>query len=334
MNKSPKVSIITPLFNRADLVKQTIESVCRQTYYNWELLVVDDGSTDGSFSLVEEFAKKDQRIKLFRRERMPKGAPTCRNIGIEKSQGEYIIFLDSDDLLASHCLQQRVKCFTDNPNFDFLVFPVQYFKDTPGDMSKIFLRFFYQDYLTSFLLQSHWITVSPIWKKQAVRDIGGFDEDLICMQDGELHIRALTLGLKFKIFSDTKFIDSYLRRSDNYERITNRVNTRKLEGMVNANLKMFSHLENHNQLTNLRKTMLAAQFLNISWNLELLGEHYKALSTWQITLDKGMVSSRSFKIGKSFIQVRSYVLFRNSRIAAGILKRMYQLFLPKFLLWP
>src|SRR5690554_5694001 len=102
-----KISIIIPVFNRQKLIKETLDSVLAQIYENWECIVVDDGSTDETWEVLEQYAKKDARIKIHKRHRDPKGAPTCRNIGMELSEGEYLIFLDSDDLLAKWALQHR-----------------------------------------------------------------------------------------------------------------------------------------------------------------------------------------------------------------------------------
>ena len=103
------VSVITPNFNRANTLPGTIESVIAQTCDHWEMIIVDDGSTDESFSIISGFAECDSRIKAFKRHRMPKGPSTCRNIGAEKAAGKYLVFLDSDDLLAEHCLSQRIE---------------------------------------------------------------------------------------------------------------------------------------------------------------------------------------------------------------------------------
>ena len=102
--ETPLVSIVIPLYNRAELIAETLQSVLMQFYQNWECIVVDDGSTDNSFQVIKSLFEKDNRIKVYERNREPKGASTCRNIGIEKSNGEYIIFLDSDDLLDSDSL--------------------------------------------------------------------------------------------------------------------------------------------------------------------------------------------------------------------------------------
>jgi glycosyltransferase involved in cell wall biosynthesis len=87
--------------NRADLVSKTLDSVLAQTYQDWECIVVDDGSTDNSLQIVQEYCSCDQRIRFMSRpEEREKGAPTCRNISVENTTGEYAYFPDSDDLLS------------------------------------------------------------------------------------------------------------------------------------------------------------------------------------------------------------------------------------------
>ena len=76
-----KVSVVIPVYNVINYLATTINSIICQTYTNWELLLVDDGSTDGSLEVSRAFCKEDERIHLFERDRPPKGAPTCRNIG-------------------------------------------------------------------------------------------------------------------------------------------------------------------------------------------------------------------------------------------------------------
>ncbi len=332
MSQAPQVSIIVPLYNRVDLIGETINSVLKQTFNNWELIIVDDGSTDGSYEYIKSLSEKESRIKLSKRDRAPKGAPTCRNIGLDKARGDYVIYLDSDDLLASHCLEQRIEAMQQYSDHDFIVFPIQYFEKEAGDRQDIFFRYFYQDYITSFLLKSHWITMSPIWKKKALLELGGFDEQLTCMQDGDLHLRALIADMKFQVLRNAP-VDGYLRSANNYDRISNRVDINKLRSKVLANEKMYELLSKKKMLTPVRERMITAHFLNISWNYQLEGNVADAKKLWKSTLDRGMINRWSYYVGQSFICVRSLPLIRDFRVLAGGIKRIHQLLLPKFLLW-
>jgi glycosyltransferase involved in cell wall biosynthesis len=110
-DNSSLISIITPCCNSAKYISQTIESVLVQTYQNWEMLIVDDCSTDGSDKIVKQYCNSDTRIKYYGIE-SPSGSPTKpRNIGIENAQGRYIAFLDSDDIWLPSKLENQMKYF-------------------------------------------------------------------------------------------------------------------------------------------------------------------------------------------------------------------------------
>ncbi len=92
------ISIIVPVYNTAQYLRECIDSVIHQTFTDWELVIVDDGSTDRSPTICDEYAAADARIKVIHIENS--GQANARNIGIDASQGEYITFLDSDDKLS------------------------------------------------------------------------------------------------------------------------------------------------------------------------------------------------------------------------------------------
>nr|WP_166541846.1 glycosyltransferase family 2 protein [Paenibacillus lutrae] len=108
MIRSKLVSIIIPTYNRENLLHRPIESVLNQTYSNWELLIVDDGSQDNTRQLIESYSQKDSRIKYIANDRS-KGPSGARNSGIIQSEGEYIAFLDSDDEWLEHHLLDSIE---------------------------------------------------------------------------------------------------------------------------------------------------------------------------------------------------------------------------------
>lgn len=101
------VSIITPAYNAEKFIEETIASVISQTFSNWELLIINDGSTDKTQEIVERICKADQRIELFSNLE-PKGPAIARNIAIKKARGEYIAFLDADDIWKPHKLETQI----------------------------------------------------------------------------------------------------------------------------------------------------------------------------------------------------------------------------------
>lgn len=110
MSQEPLVSIIIPTFNRAHLIGETLDSVLAQTYQNWECIVVDDGSTDDTDSVMKGYCDKDSRFKYYHRpdEHLP-GGNGARNYGFEMSNGKYVSLLDSDDLLYEYALEDKIK---------------------------------------------------------------------------------------------------------------------------------------------------------------------------------------------------------------------------------
>jgi len=107
---SPLVSIIIPTYNRAHLIGETLDSVLAQTYTNWECIVVDDGSADGTDKLLATYCEKDARFQYHNRpSNRLKGANACRNIGFELSKGEYVNWLDSDDIWSRNKIEEQIK---------------------------------------------------------------------------------------------------------------------------------------------------------------------------------------------------------------------------------
>lgn len=114
MHKKTKISILLLSYNRAKLIKRAITSVLQQTYPNWELVIQDDCSTDGSYEFLKTIADKDPRIKLHRNEENL-GIPKNRKAAYENSSGELICHLDNDDFLYPHALEFMLKAFIQHP---------------------------------------------------------------------------------------------------------------------------------------------------------------------------------------------------------------------------
>lgn len=209
----PVVSIITPSYNRADVVRETADSILAQTYPHWEWMIVDDGSTDGSWDLLASIARTDDRIRLLPRDREPKGACTCRNIGVMRSTGSHLLFLDTDDILAPTCLERRVAAAAAAPESDFVVFPMLMFRMRPHDMNLLWNTDSEADELERFLTGDAICQgTGTLWRKESFVRAGMWDESLILWQDVELHLRSLLSGMVFTKRMDLP-PDVYLRVS-------------------------------------------------------------------------------------------------------------------------
>lgn len=194
----PAIAVITPTLNRLDLLNQALSSVCDQTFTNWEHIVVDDGSTDGTEQAVTARAAADPRLRYITRDRLPAGANACRNLGVAASRADLVIFLDSDDLLSPECLDQRIRLMNGDAALDLAVFPGWVFTGAIGDRGRLFSPSVIGDDLDRFLyLDYPWEITSPIWRKRAFERLGGFDESLPSWQDVDLHVRTLIAGLRY-----------------------------------------------------------------------------------------------------------------------------------------
>ena len=197
----PIVSIITPSYNREYFVADTLDSLLSQEYKNWENIVVDDGSTDATKDIIKAYSDKDSRIKVFNRDRSPKGACTCRNQGVDLSEGQYLVFLDTDDLLEPFCIEQRVKVMENNPALDFAIFPSLMFRDRPYDLglwwnvdkeADELTRQFHQDAICQ--------GTGVIWRKSSFNKIGQWDQTLYLWQDIDLFFRAYIQDYRYEKF--------------------------------------------------------------------------------------------------------------------------------------
>lgn len=193
------VSIVIPVKGRSEFLSETLGSLVAQTDPGWEAVVVDDGSTAEEFTRIGELTRVDARIRFLRREAGRGGASVCRNEGFRASRGEYVLFLDSDDLLAPGCLEGRVKALRERPDVDFVVFGIQLFQKRAGDMPVFWNTLIEaEDDVRRFLrVDPPWGTHAVLWRREAVQRAGLWDESARCWQDWEFHLRALLAGLRY-----------------------------------------------------------------------------------------------------------------------------------------
>lgn len=212
------VSIITPTYLRDELLKETVLSVLNQTVFDWELLVVDDAISGETEDLIKSFA--DKRVKYLPRTVEQKGAPACRNIGIKNAIGKYIMFLDSDDLMVSSCLEQRLDAFNHFEGYDFLVFQTGFFKEKIGDTPVFWNRFDDRNDLIRFLnADTVWHTSGSFFKRDSlINNQILYNEVALTSQDWLFHIDVLLSNMKYK--KPGKSPDVFVRRNPAEPRIS------------------------------------------------------------------------------------------------------------------
>lgn len=201
------VEIIVPFYNAEATLAQTLSSVEAQTCTDWRVIFIDDGSSDSSAVIAETFIQKNNgKGKIIQSQKARSGPAVGRNLALQNAEGVYFVCLDSDDLLAPFCLAQRVGVMQKNADLDWAVF--NQYQSRPGEKesNQIFnLPAKTRDEAIAYFLkmQTAWQTMAPIWKTEALRKLGGFDETLFPSEDPDIHLRALLdTNLQMKICSD------------------------------------------------------------------------------------------------------------------------------------
>lgn len=192
-NSFSKVSILIPCFNAERWVSEAIESALKQTWPNKEVIVVDDGSTDGSRGVIESFGQQ------IRYEFGPnRGGNPCRNRLMELASGEWVQFLDADDYLLPEKISKQMEC---SESADIVYGPIiirsEEFKNEKISNPNTGIDIFEQ-----WLRWNVCQTGGVLWKKNALVKIGGWNEKFDCCQDNEVCLRAIKAGLKFVFSAD------------------------------------------------------------------------------------------------------------------------------------
>jgi len=228
------VSIIIPAYNRASLIGETLDSVLKQTYSNWECIIVDDGSTDNTVEVIRMYAAKDERFKLFLRPVCrPKGANACRNYGFEKSKGEYINWFDCDDILKSDFLEKKVELFRKRKGIDAVFSYGAYFNANNNIIDSSKPKKKYSDIFDYVSNQFHLSTPGPLWHRNFLSNKTLFDEERQKIQDVEFHFRMFLYQFRFDSYEqDYLFL---IRRG--FDRISSKktLSTKKIEDVFTYN---------------------------------------------------------------------------------------------------
>lgn len=194
----PNVSVIIPTYNREDVISRAIDSVLEQTYTDYEIIIVDDGSTDNTEEVINELQREHDEITFFSQENA--GAAVARNHGIRKANGNYIAFLDSDDQWLPEKLETQLELFreSDQANLGFVGANKIIYK-CDSDDEVVSKKDFYQSRFSEkeqpFTLEDFLSLKNPISpttaliSAKALEDVGGFDPECPPHEDFELWIR-------------------------------------------------------------------------------------------------------------------------------------------------
>lgn len=244
------VSIVVPTYNVDKYIKDFIKDIIDQEYKNWELLLVDDGSDDRTIEFIKDYVEKDSRITLIERYAEPKGANTCRNIGLKSAKGEYIIFFDSDDLVQPYCLSQRVRFMNDNPSIDYAIFQGEtVMVDQNRQVISSGRRWGInpnKDILKCFLSVNYPFGVwNNIYRKESLTFIS-WDEKLKIYMDFDFIVQCILKNLKYK-FANSGHADYLYRKGVSGALTSNFIKDDKYEStkyLFEKTIKKLTNLSN------------------------------------------------------------------------------------------
>jgi glycosyltransferase involved in cell wall biosynthesis len=193
--KQPKVSVVIPVYNSSAYIAEAIESVLGQTYTHFEIIVVDDGSTDKTQEILDRYRAK---VKCFYQEN--RGVSAARNVGVRNAKGELIAFLDADDVWLPGKLEKQVRFLTQHAEVPFIFGDTDLFNDS-GTVISALLR---QKKMASQLPEKEFVVKNPfellldenfiptstgLVRRSVLMEAGGFDESLRSVEDRDLWLR-------------------------------------------------------------------------------------------------------------------------------------------------
>lgn len=234
----PLVSIIIPTFNRAHLIKETLDSVLAQSYSNWECIIVDDGSTDDTFQIVKKYIQKDLRFYYFKRPEYYKaGGNGARNFGIEASKGNYLQFLDSDDLLSENKIKSQIEILLQNQSdYNLISCKWEKFSNTSNE-----IQFNIRDDYRSFdSPKSYFDLIGKVGgfypphcfltNRKIIKRAGFWNENIIKSQDAEFFFRVISNSQKI-LFDKQSYV---LYRGSSNQNVSSLNTVEKAKSFINS----------------------------------------------------------------------------------------------------
>jgi glycosyltransferase involved in cell wall biosynthesis len=192
----PLVSILMPTFNGAGRIKNAIESVIAQSYQQWELLVIDDGSTDAMAEIIRSFSEKNSRIRYSKNEKNL-GIQKTLNRGLREAKGEYIARIDDDDRWSdSEKLEKQIRFFETHPDHVLVGTGVIMIDEQGKELLRYLLPEHDADIRNNILGKNCFVHSSVMFKKSAAKQMGGYDESkaVLHVEDYDLWLKLGTVG--------------------------------------------------------------------------------------------------------------------------------------------
>jgi len=189
--KRPLVSVIIPCFNAEKTINDTLNSALKQQGVNFEIIIINDGSTDNTLSLLQQY--KDPRVHLFNAKNS--GVSESRNIGVQLSKGQYLAFLDADDLWASNYLASHLEAFSKAPRLGLSYAKIQFLR-ADGQETQVFSSPYNRPITAFEMMAENRVCTSSnmVCRREVFEQVGGFNEEMSYSEDQEWLLRIACHG--------------------------------------------------------------------------------------------------------------------------------------------
>jgi glycosyltransferase involved in cell wall biosynthesis len=193
--KAPSISVVMAVYNNMPFLQLAVESILRQTYRDFEFIIIDDGSTDGGGEVLEEMAHRDSRIQLKRREN--RGLTKSLNEGCALARGEFIARMDGDDVSYANRFELQIQEMTRKPEIVALGAQVRYVNESNSPLFIRHVPLVHEDIEKCHLSTWGGVVIHPvaIFRRKAFEAVGGYDEFFECAQDYDLWFRIGRVGV-------------------------------------------------------------------------------------------------------------------------------------------
>lgn len=194
MNVNPTISVVMPVYNAEVYLDEAIQSILKQTYNNFEFIIINDGSVDNSLTIIEKYKNQDERIYLI--DKKNGGIVEALNDGLKIAKGKYIARMDSDDIAYINRFEEQIKIFANSPEID-LVYTDTKLIDKNSDMVCNSWRPNLEKTLLNLEISTFIPHPTVMFKKDTVLNLGGYTKKRHNAEDLDLWLRMLSNGCKF-----------------------------------------------------------------------------------------------------------------------------------------
>lgn len=180
----PKVSIVLPTYNGEKYIRESIDSILNQTFTDWELIIVNDCSTDNTVNIIQEYAEKDKRIKIINNKKNEK-LPNSLNIGFREAIGEYLTWTSDDNVYLNRAIEEMVKFLEENLEYQMVCARMDFIDKNGNFMYK------HVEYSNLLMFYNDCVGACFMYRDKVLHEVGEYDPEKFCIEDYEYWMRII-----------------------------------------------------------------------------------------------------------------------------------------------